>query len=474
MTVLLTALHDNEFEHYDFEVLYVLAVVIRTLATTQLPPSSTWVQGALQFIIRLLRNHADEVRELVETYRATKAPPSEETSKIANTTLLASLMDKIFSKRKNDSGLSDERATDLSILERVSFSETCDAASLALQAIQLSLGDEFATLTWEEWFAAVRPVLDEAKRLEHAILSVRLTELGSHRHAQETGIQLQSRRARIFRLGEKMQALITSIINDFHRGESVRIWEMVNHSEALTQRCALKWGRILSELANERGAWGHGANDETQIFWMLDGVEDGARRRLRLVRNQFGSRHATASMLTRGDTPISPTSDGPGSGNLIRFDGETADHTAHDLWKDLTKYQRKTQPKLAEDNERDADNLEETKEAKDTHRMPDRRDDEATKLLEPTASALQLGEATKRRVVFSVDCEVIMPFVSTPGQIELTKQYLYFFQREGEAPHQPEAGEEWVRILFGSIYVCYLPSMLTLLLMNVDVGFTTC
>src|SRR5690606_16069058 len=122
----------------------------------------------------------------------------------------------------------------------------------------------------------------------------------------------------------------------FQRSETSRIWSVISASESLTRRCARQWGRILFELANERGAWGYGANEETQIFWMLDSVEDSMRRRMRLVRNQYGSRHAMASMLTRGDVPVATKADAAATAPVdanspAGLAGDAADHTAHGL-----------------------------------------------------------------------------------------------------------------------------------------------
>jgi hypothetical protein len=66
LTMLLTSLHEREYEHYDFEVLYVLGMVVDALVVAPLPTSSTWVRGAVQLLLRLLLNHADQVKELLE------------------------------------------------------------------------------------------------------------------------------------------------------------------------------------------------------------------------------------------------------------------------------------------------------------------------------------------------------------------------------------------------------------------------
>lgn len=71
-----------------------------------------------------------------------------------------------------------------------------------------------------------------------------------------------------------------------------------------------QWEAVLKQLATERGPWGRGveALDLDLVYWALSAREDDHGRRLKLMRNPYGSLHTVASERTRGVTRPPPLS----------------------------------------------------------------------------------------------------------------------------------------------------------------------
>ncbi|XP_048774132.2 neurobeachin-like isoform X3 [Ostrea edulis] len=64
-----------------------------------------------------------------------------------------------------------------------------------------------------------------------------------------------------------------------------------DHSVAIKSR-----DKILNILTNKHGAWGEPQGENDSDFWRLDIWEDDSRRRRRLIKNGYGSRHAEATL----------------------------------------------------------------------------------------------------------------------------------------------------------------------------------
>ena len=79
-----------------------------------------------------------------------------------------------------------------------------------------------------------------------------------------------------------------------------RLRDWVKTLELNFRRCDAKWLKIFAESANERGPWGIGGGEKSEVYWMLDNVENNMHMKLRLRRNLMGNKHALASQKSAG------------------------------------------------------------------------------------------------------------------------------------------------------------------------------
>jgi predicted molibdopterin-dependent oxidoreductase YjgC len=78
--------------------------------------------------------------------------------------------------------------------------------------------------------------------------------------------------------------------NNVHEINLIRIRELMKYLETTNRKNESKWRRIYNEIANERGPWGYGGNNnQKDVFWALDNNETSLRLKLRLKRNAFGT-----------------------------------------------------------------------------------------------------------------------------------------------------------------------------------------
>ena len=147
-----------------------------------------------------------------------------------------------------------------------------------------------------------------------------------------------------------------------------------------------QWGRILESLANERGPWGVGGDGATgggdngdaagqrRVYWMLDSSEDHLRCRHKLMRNPLGSSHLGAAQHSGTATavvshlPQAPSPSPLPTTNVDKLMSSTSSESISSasrvrtnsvaLWKDLSKFQKKSDMVADDDDDDDDDNLE--------------------------------------------------------------------------------------------------------------------
>lgn len=158
-------------------------------------------------------------------------------------------------------------------------------------------------LSWEIWTAVMHGISVEAKTMEDKQLSSKLTDTGLHRHAhelQQTINSIINNQSRIFSMFEGAVFDVLNLTTGVNESKRIKEYEK-NVDAPLRKEAERKWKNILQELTNERGPWGKGVtgiSNTTEVFWMLDSIEDNFRRRPKMIRNDKGTKHRVASELS--------------------------------------------------------------------------------------------------------------------------------------------------------------------------------
>lgn len=153
------------------------------------------------------------------------------------------------------------------------------------------------------------------------------------------------------------------------------------------------WKKLLEEVANERGPWGKGAGGGVGgivNIWCLDDVEDGLKRRLKLVRNREVKRHENA--VKRRDTVVTGEE---------RKEGEKEEKKEEEktLLRELQKYQL-------------GDVGDEGMEEDERGAISEEGEVAVKRGLNRLDSATMEGSVSEK-------CEVIKPFLVSPGVFEI-------------------------------------------------------
>jgi hypothetical protein len=116
--------------------------------------------------------------------------------------------------------------------------------------------------------------------------------------------------------------------------------EAEEHRRARRRAARSTWIGLLETLATERGPWGSSRGME--VCWTLDDdVVDVLRRRVKLRRNEQGSRHEaiTANQEGQGARPRASSSTSTAS-SVSSLPGEGPLPAAAGMWAELLKYQK--------------------------------------------------------------------------------------------------------------------------------------
>lgn len=124
-----------------------------------------------------------------------------------------------------------------------------------------------------------------------------------------------------------------------------KLKEWVKALEINYRRCDSKWMRIYAESANERGPWGVGGGEKSDVFWVLDSVENNTHMKLRLRRNLLGNKHSLATQKSAGKSFRMPSS--PSIQKMAKGAPEEGDVSSGAMvinFKGLKKYKNEAAP----------------------------------------------------------------------------------------------------------------------------------
>ena len=95
---------------------------------------------------------------------------------------------------------------------------------------------------------------------------------------------------------------LKDLIASVGESEGSRLVESWKQQDSVYTKYEIKWSRIFTQLANERGPWGYAADSKSnrEVYWTLDLLETDKHLRMRLTRNPLGSRHRIASLKAAG------------------------------------------------------------------------------------------------------------------------------------------------------------------------------
>jgi len=122
-----------------------------------------------------------------------------------------------------------------------------------------------------------------------------------------------------------------------------RLREWVKYLESLYRKYDMRWTRIYAESANERGPWGIGGGENSEVFWMLDNYENNLHMKLRLRRNLMGTKHLIASQRSAGKFSKSPSTSQKHQSKVFNQDEEVSGSLAINF-KGLKKYKNESVP----------------------------------------------------------------------------------------------------------------------------------
>lgn len=264
---------DVSKEYYDQESLFIVMKLAEVLHGGKHPISSAWSKEALATITSLLSQQRDNLRDRLTDFQGKSCgleqPPLERPSLVANTPS----DDCLLSPRSSvsESGERSRKLTDPPSILRTTGSmdeldNIGDPASVVVDAINQSLKlREEQALTWAQWSELMEPIMREALKAEKEMLGSKLNVMGLHKDSQESTRQLEEAR----RSEEQQMAALSHRMDDLDirikAAEAKHSRELIRTEEARRKRCRTNWATVYDELANERGPWGGGALDSSDV-----------------------------------------------------------------------------------------------------------------------------------------------------------------------------------------------------------------
>ena len=196
---------------------------------------------------------------------------------------------------------------------------------------QLANLDEAAM--WELWASTMKMDLLQQQEKDDLVMVSRLTEIGLHRDAEHVLDMLN-----VARTADEATALALTVradetIKARTKAEHQRLREQRHNEQSIAEKSDSEWGKIYYNLANDRGPWGGGTLDVSDVLWELDPAEDAQRMFRKLIPNPRGTRHQTTSTASRQSFSLAAKHQSPPSvplDNAARADGAslTADGAA--------------------------------------------------------------------------------------------------------------------------------------------------
>jgi hypothetical protein len=161
--------------------------------------------------------------------------------------------------------VSGERA---SFSEKDSFSEEnfTSVEQYLILKINFMLGTPRENqITWNDWKELMVEILKSAAQREKQLISSRLDNIGSHKQSEETSSQLEVYRRAIIDAQSYYEQRIDSIAGKAFLHEQKLLRDFIKVESYNKKNTVKEWNNLYLELSNERGPWGTGMVDESNV-----------------------------------------------------------------------------------------------------------------------------------------------------------------------------------------------------------------
>lgn len=428
LVILMDFLKQKSKEIYDIESLYLLAHLSTALFNSRQPMHSMWIKELFKFLANLLINQKSELGlrlNSINNLRNTIAAAADGVTEDTGISPVRGPSPSITSTTSTATKAAVPSVT--SEIERVceyvdnycagkSDSDSLDNIPFFMNLIQLCLCcDSDATrVTWDTWAELISPIIDSSKKIERDISNSRVTDNGLYKHSLELKGLLERKNKDyehfLMRFSSKISQLQQSISHIDHENFSLKNYYK---SEESNRRKKLKEvDAILQELSNERGPWANNrAFDDSDVLWMIDTNENEMHMKVKLLRNPNGSRHLSASELSKCESITQSNAN-----NAVENGVSTSNKSLElpELWRNLGKY-KSSQASTHMDHNASEEEEDEEDETDDSN----------------LAANSATANNNKEISLYMKDCEIISPSTNTlnlpaAGTLEVTKRRIVF------------------------------------------------
>jgi WD40 repeat protein len=420
LKALIAFMCDQNLENFGFELKSIIARLTMVLHETTLSIQAEWVKGALGLLIDLILIQRTDMLSLLRAH--------ENGSKSLSPAITDLRRNKIENAVGVDSSTYQTNAglvLFLKLLERYSDKpeSTYNISDILVEAVLVSLrpADDFP-FTWERWFWLMEAIVEYANSTEDQLRREKLTDIGLHKHSEEVRAQLEH--LKIID-NQVFQEVLNQAGHTHATVQEIKIRGLSEQLRAMSydaRKTKLRWNQIVYQLTNERGPWGY-ADDGLEVFWTLDETESNLRMTHVLRRNEVGTSHRAAVLLSQSGKQITSRDNFDNEDSPVGIPKQHGSRAGYSntyvspqgLWRDLMKYQKKSS--LLVESQMDPNDRIEL----------DEEDDEAK-------------DTDSRKVLFRAAVEVIMKSTnssggSTHGILELSKHKLSFTRSSEESPN---------------------------------------
>jgi hypothetical protein len=120
-------------------------------------------------------------------------------------------------------------------------------------------------ITWNDWKELMVEILKSAAQREKQLISSRLDHIGLHKQSEETSSQLEVYRRAIIDAQAYYEQRIDSIAGKAFHHEQKLLRDFIKVESYNKKNTVKEWNNLYLELSNERGPWGTGMVDESNV-----------------------------------------------------------------------------------------------------------------------------------------------------------------------------------------------------------------
>ena len=368
LNVLLTLCQEQRYDNLEYECASVFARLLIILQACILPLSSDWVKGVLALLIRFMDESMSILLKLIDAtiveQRPTKNFLALLTKSIPSQLVPTAIRESISQNPHMDGQelvnikLGPGSSVDVAVL-LAAYAPDATVADATLDIVKQYLGlTDLTNFTWKYLLALAIPIVQETGNITAEARSDQFQGMGLHSTAEDVGLQIEQQRILRANVFDEVSINYNDAYISCKRKHHQFIEQHFRRTHALDLRVISKWNVVISGLANERGPWGYGSNQE--VFWTMDSSETNCRMHNVMRRNEDGTRHQMATLLasTKGKRIVPKHDETAGSGEQKKLETDTpaedfAVLSSQNLWKDITKYHKSTPDATDDVNQQD-------------------------------------------------------------------------------------------------------------------------